>query len=137
MPPLEIEEFAEKLVLSVRDRSIRSCDGNLQPNASSAEALRWKSLLKSDSDLEIVRTIVPDCVDAVLFHLLDAIDNGAIKLNYVSEGGKTSHLQEDGHGELAGWYAGSDSWRARFSQERFIDDLADLKASLKNFDFGE
>ena len=29
--------------------------------------------------------------------------------------------------ELAGWYIGSDGWRAKYSKERFVDDFSDLK----------
>ena len=32
-----------------------------------------------------------------------------------------------GMGELAGWYMGSDGWRSKYSQQRFIDDFEDLK----------
>jgi hypothetical protein len=32
-------------------------------------------------------------------------------------------LTKDGHGELAGWYLGSDGWRATYSKERFVDDF--------------
>ena len=70
--------------------------------------------------------VVPDTVDDTIFHLLDAIDNGLLNLSFTAANGKKVDLPTDGLGELAGWYIGTGGWRALYSQERFIDDFADL-----------
>jgi transposase-like protein len=47
------------------------------------------------------------------------------------EDGSFVSLEELGLGEMAGWLMGSeDSWRARFSEERFHDPRADLRLEL-------
>ena len=42
MPIPEIEEFARVLIQQVRDTTIQSCDRQLQPDAGSAVAKRWR-----------------------------------------------------------------------------------------------
>jgi hypothetical protein len=125
MPSREIEEFARALVRQVRDASVRNCDGLLQPQASSPVALRWKSLGAPASD---VRIIVPDVVDETMFSLLQAIDQGALRLKFVSSTGREVDLTKEGKGELSGWYMGSGGWRAMFSEERYVDDFADMSS---------
>lgn len=123
MPSQEIEEFARALVRQVRDASVRSCDGLLRPQANSPVARRWKALEAPAADLG---AIVPDAVDEAVFNLLHAIDQGALRLKFVSSTGREVDLTEEGMGELAGWYMGSGGWRAMFSEERFMDDFADM-----------
>ena len=125
MPSQEIEEFAKALVRQVRDASVRNCDSLLQPQAASPVARRWKQLAASPSDL---KTMVPDAVDETVFSLLQAIDQGALRLKFVSGGGREIDLTEEGLGELSGWYMGSGGWRAMFSEERYVDDFADLSS---------
>jgi len=67
-------------------------------------------------------------VDETLFYLLQAIDQGVLRLSYTDESGQVVDLTEAGLGELSGWYMGSGGWRARYSQERFVDDFGDLRA---------
>jgi len=122
MPTPEIEEFARTLVQQVRDAAIRNCDALLEPQAGSPVARRWKSLAES-SDL---RTVIPDAVDEAVFGVLQAIDQGLLRLKYVSSSGREVDLTEEGQGELSGWYMGSGGWRAMYSAERFVDDFADL-----------
>ena len=123
MPSPEIEEFARELVRQVRDAAVRNCDALLQPQAKSPEARRWKQLGASPSDLRIV---ISDIVDETVFCLLHAIDEGGLRLKFVSSRGREINLTEGGLSELAGWYMGSGGWRAMFSQERYVDDFADL-----------
>jgi hypothetical protein len=123
MPTPVIEEFARTLVQQVRDAAIRSCDALTQPQAGSPVARRWKSLDATSSDL---RVVIPDAVDEAVFAVLQAIDQGLLRLKYVSTGGREVDLTEEGQGELSGWYMGSGGWRAMFSAERFVDDFADL-----------
>jgi len=124
MPSPEIEEFAKTLVRQVRDASVSNCDNLLTPQARSPVALRWKGLAASPSDL---RTVVPDAVDQTMFCLLYAIDQGELRLKFVSDSGREVDLTEEGRGELAGWYMGSGGWRAMFSEQRYVDDFADLR----------
>lgn len=123
MPTPEIEEFAKTLVRQVRDASIRRCDSLLLPQAASPVARRWKRLTAEPSEL---LTVVPDAVDEAVFGVLQAIDQGILRLKYVSSSGREVDLTEEGQGELSGWYMGSGGWRAVYSSERFVDDFADL-----------
>jgi hypothetical protein len=123
MPSPEIEEFARTLVRQIRDAAIRNCDGLLQPQAGSPVARRWRGLQASPSDLGVM---IPDAIDEAVFSLLQAIDQGVLRLKYVSSGGREVDLTEEGLGELSGWYMGSGGWRAMYSAERFTDDFSDL-----------
>jgi hypothetical protein len=125
MPIPEIEEFAKALVRQVRDASVRNCDNLLLPQASSSMAHRWKQLTASASD---IRTVVPDAIDKAVCSMLRAIDEGALRLKFVASSGREIDLTEEGLGELVGWYMGSGGWRAMFSEERYIDDFADLRS---------
>lgn len=123
MPSPEIEEFARTLVRNVRDAAVRNCDGLLQPQANSPVAQRWRSLGASASDLGV---IVPDTVDETIFSLLQAIDQGLLRLKFVTSTGREIDLTDEGLGELSGWYMGSGGWRGMFSEERYVDDFADM-----------
>lgn len=126
MPTFEIEEFAKALVEQVRDAAIQSSDRELQQNAGSPVAMRWKEAAM-DGQLEtIAKTLIPDIVDDTIFYLLQAIDQGLIKLSFTDSKGKMIDLEKDGFGELSGWYMGSGGWRKMYSKERFVDDFADL-----------
>jgi hypothetical protein len=70
--------------------------------------------------------IIADAVDGALFHLLFAIDDEHMALSFRASGGEVVDLAKDGSSELAGWYMGSDGWRAQYSKELYIDDFADL-----------
>ena len=126
MPSPEIEEFARLLVQEVRDAAIRGSDMALRPNTVYPAAKRWKEAAHDDDLKSIVRIVVPDTVDETVFHLLRAIDEGILNLSFTAANGKRVDLPRDGLGELAGWYMGTGGWRALYSQERFVDDFADL-----------
>jgi len=70
--------------------------------------------------------MIPDSIDEAVFQLLHAIDEGLLRLKYVSDSGREVDLRIEGGGELAGWYMMSGGWRAMFSNERFVDDFSDL-----------
>jgi hypothetical protein len=126
MPIPEIEQFAELLIRTVRDEAIRQCDSTLQPHAPSPVAVRWRAA-RGQADLTtLAREVVPDVVDDTVCALLRAIDDGALRLLFTAANGKTIDLPADGLGELVGWYMGTGGWRAQYSKERFVDDLADL-----------
>jgi len=65
--------------------------------------------------------LIPDSVDAAIYFLLKAIDDGVLRLMVVDSSGKEIDLNEDGSGELAGWYVGPDGWRDQYSTERLVD----------------
>ena len=123
----EIEEFARLLVEYVRDLSIRSSELGLRRPAVSPVAKRWAKAEGEESPAEFARTVIPDVVDEVIFHVLQAIDEGGLRLSFTASNGKVVDLTEEGLSELAGWYMGSDGWRAMYSKQRFVDDFADLK----------
>jgi hypothetical protein len=123
VPSPALVEFARTLVQQVRDAAIRNCDALLEPHARSAAARRWKGLGAASADL---RVVIPDAVDETVFGVLQAIDQGLLRMKYVCRDGREIDLTEEGQGELSGWYMGSGGWRALFSAERFVDDVADL-----------
>lgn len=123
----EIEEFAKMLVELVRDAAIQSNDRALLPTARYALAKRWAKAASEEPPLDFARVVIPDIVDDTIFYLLHAIDEGSLRLAYTAFNGTVVDLTAQGLGELAGWFAGSDGWRAMYSKERFVDDLTDLR----------
>jgi len=121
----EIEEFARALVRNVRDASIRNCDALSKGSDGSPIAKRWKDANPSLGS-ELPSVMIPDSIDEAVFQLLHAIDEGLLRLKYVSDSGREVDLRIEGGGELAGWYMMSGGWRAMFSNERFVDDFSDL-----------
>lgn len=120
MPRPEIEEFAKVLVREVRDRAVKGCDLNLRPGARSRTAVRWREAgITAGSQTNV---LIPDSVDAAVFFLLNAIDQGVLRLQYTTAEGNVVDLSRDGLGELSGWYMGSEGWRAMFSEERHEDE---------------
>jgi hypothetical protein len=111
MPIPEIEEFARILVQQVRDAAIQSCDRQLEPNAKSPIAKRWRNRVENAKPESSASVIIPDCVDETVFYLLQAIDQGLLKVSFSASNGKIVDLAADGLGELAGWYMGSGGWR--------------------------
>jgi hypothetical protein len=126
VPRPEIEEFARGLIREVRDMAISSCDNLLDPTANGAVAKRWRARLREVSCAEFARVLIPDCVDNTLFYLLNAIDSGLLRLSYRTADGTFTDLESSGEGELAGWYMASGEWRARYSEQRFVDDFEDM-----------
>jgi hypothetical protein len=116
MPTPEVEEFAERLMILVRDLAIQSCDRNLLSRMKSQEAMRWRVAMSGDAE-EFAKIAIPDCVDRVLFRLLDAIDNG-MGLFYRASNGDLVDLQKEGLMEMAGWLWGDEGWIKKYSKER-------------------
>jgi hypothetical protein len=89
-------------------------------------ANRWREAMATGTPEAIAQAVVPDCADEVVFYLLRAIDEGVLRLSYVSDSGDVVDLSEIGLGELSGWYMGSNGWRSQYSDQRFVDDFSDL-----------
>lgn len=121
MSSRQIDEFAKILVQEVRDAAIRECDIAQKPECQAITAKRWRRLGAADA-VPLMKTVIPDCIDEALFFLLHAIDQGILRLQFVTADGEVVDLSRDGKGEMAGWYAGgSEGWLAMYSKERFSD----------------
>ena len=125
----EIEEFAKILVEQVRDASIQSNDMALRSTAASPVAKRWAKAASEEAHLDFARVMIPDIVDETLFHLLQAVDEGFLRIAFTASNGKVVDLTTQGRGELSGWYMGSGGWREMYSKERFVDDFSDLRGN--------
>lgn len=116
MPGPEITQFAQILVREVRDAAISSLDVNLGPNARSATSKKWRAAgVKKGTQSEV---LIPDSVDAALYFLLKAIDDGILPLKLIHPDGTESNLEKSGLGELAGWYIGPEGWIDQYSKQR-------------------
>jgi hypothetical protein len=120
----KIDVFAEVLVRLVRDRAIRNCRTRLTPDTRSPIGKHWVSVVSAGNLEQIGDAIIPDCIDESIFCLLNAIDEGGLRLTFTEPDDQKVDLSVDGLGELAGWYMGGESWRERFSQERINNYLA-------------
>lgn len=89
-------------------------------------AVRWAQVLANGAPVDVARSVIPDCVDEAICYMLQAIDQGVLRLSFTDESGEALDLSEAGLGELSGWYTGSGGWRAQHSEQRFVDDFADL-----------
>lgn len=119
-----VDLFAENLIRLVRDRAIRNCSSNVGPGPKSPIGRHWTTALVRSNIDSIRDVIIPDCVDEVIWCLLNAIDKEELELLFVAPDGQMVDLCKDGLGELGGWYMGNDQgWRQRFSREKFIDYL--------------
>ncbi len=136
MPSAEIEEFATILIKQVRDEAIRSCDRTLRQDAKGPLAKRWKEMIQGRDSEALVRALIPDIVDKTVAQLLRSIDDEVLKLSFTTSNAKTCDLNEEGLGELVGWYAGIPGWRSTYSDERFNDDYADAREFIKTWKFG-
>ncbi len=122
----EIDTFVKLLIEQVRDNAVHSCDAECSKDSNSPIAARWRASILNASDRELVRAVIPDIVDQVIFYLLFAIDSGALPLKYVAPDGDSVDLSAAGRGELAGWYMGDGGWREKYSKERYNNDCGDL-----------
>lgn len=119
----EIEEFAKILIEWVRDAAIQS--NNRIFKEEHAIAKRWKEAMASSASLEeFAKLIIPDIVDSTISHLLGAIDQEVLRLTFTAADGKSIDLITETDG-LSGLYGGE--WCEKYTNERFVDDLANLK----------
>jgi hypothetical protein len=118
-----IHAFGQLLVRHVRDVAIRSCDLQLTPQSDTPLSRRWRQAALASGGAVPPEVLIPDCVDEAILAFLRAIDQGLLRLSFTATSGETVDLREASGGELAGRYGG---WRAKYSKERFADDVANL-----------
>ena len=122
-----VAQFADRVMQSVRDAAISDCDRLTDGRTKGPMGDRWRQALTDLTAKEAVSLLIPDIVDQVLFHLMDAIDNDHLPLSWQSQHQTSVSLALAGHGEMAGWVAmGKGGWIERFSKQRFNDYLSDL-----------
>jgi hypothetical protein len=122
-----IRQFAETLMQLVRDESISACDRLADGRTKGPEGEVWRQTLSDLTTPDAVSLLIPDIVDQVLFHLMDAIDNHHLPLAWQGQDHPCVSLALAGQGEMAGWVAmGKGGWIERFSKQRFNDYLSDL-----------
>lgn len=105
--------FGAKLVEHVRDEAIANLMINLSESCQSMTAKRWREAGGGPGRLE--KTLIQDSVDAAIYYLLHAVDQGVLHLLVRLENGETIDLTEEGNGELAGWFLGDEGWVEMFS----------------------
>lgn len=122
----QLAEFAERLVQQVRDKTIIACDQLAAGEVRGPLGSRWRQASGMNGAAALF-ALIPDIVDEVLFHLLDAIDNGQLQVGLRRTDGSFASLEELGQGEMAGWIAmGKGGWIERYSDQRYFDPLSDL-----------
>jgi hypothetical protein len=122
----EVDEFAKLLITHVRDMAVAGCDMSLRTDSNDAMAERWREKMRTGKVGALASEMIPDCVDDTLFYLLNAIDQGLLRMSFTTRAGKTVDLTEVGESEMSGWYMATNGWRSAYSKERFNDDFADL-----------
>jgi hypothetical protein len=122
----EVEEFAKLLIIHVRDMAISASDISLDPDANGPTAKRWREKMLSGESRDLAFEMIADCVDNAVFYLLNAIDQGLLRVSFTASSGKNVDLTEVGESEMSGWYMATDGWRDAYSKERFVDDLKDM-----------
>jgi len=71
---------AEILIRQVRDQPIRICDLLAAGRMRAPDGERWRSVLTTVEARSAVTELLPDIVDQVLAHLLNALDQGDLPL---------------------------------------------------------
>jgi hypothetical protein len=118
---VELQRFAQLLMLLVRDQSIKSCDALAAGRMGGEHGKRWRDLLADSRTRAAVQELIPDIVDQVLFQLLHALDQGDTPLAWQRPDGSYVDLYDLGRSEMAGWLVARDAegWRARHSSQRW------------------
>jgi hypothetical protein len=122
---IELRQFAELLMRLVRDKSIASCDALAAGRIGGASGRRWRELLSDDQTRDVVRTLIPEIIDEVLFYFVNALDADDLPLAWRRDDGSYVDLYELGGSELGGDLMVSDGWRAKYSSQRFFAPGAD------------
>lgn len=118
MPNAQIEEFAQKFMIAVRDAAIHQCDLRIDASAPTTPvSRRWKKAINTSVE-ELARILIADCIDSACAALFRAIDQGLLPLDYKTDAGEKISLEDAGMGGLCGSYLGAEGWRRRYSEER-------------------
>jgi hypothetical protein len=123
MPNARLEEFGKILVEWVRDNAIRSSDRRFGSDGATVVAKRWREASRNGATEEFVKVLIPDVVDDTIFYILQAIDQGVLKLSFRGPGGRVVNLANEGLGKLARTYM--TDWRVMYTKERYADDFSD------------
>jgi hypothetical protein len=109
----DLNRFAELLIHQVRDQPIRICDRLAAGRMHGPDGERWRSVLADRDARAAVTELIPDIVDQVLAHLLNALDQGDLPLAWRGTDGECVDLYDLGRSEMAGWLFGDDydSWQ--------------------------
>lgn len=111
-----LENFAVDMV-EIRDTTIDSVVFMTEPSYKGPRRERWRNALEG-ADVDEIRRVLVDVVDETIFHVLDAIDNGQLKL-YVVDGntpGTFRRLADLASEPLAWSFVGDDDgWRSTLS----------------------
>ncbi len=111
----EIDEFGRKMIELVRDPTIDSAE--VLKNKFSKSPARLKLNAYDEKTVqEILDIVLPDVIDDTIFHVLNALDGGGLRMIYQSDSGNACDLDEEGMGELAGWLFGDEGWIKSFSR---------------------
>ena len=125
-----VDELARDLISTVRDRAIDSCDQLAEAVVRGSLGERWRGLVDSSAAREVALELIPDVVDQMLFHLLDAIDNERLPLGW-KRADSFEGLADIGHGEMAGrLMMGEGGWIDQHSAKPHFDPLADSGDAL-------
>jgi hypothetical protein len=128
-----LDRFADLLIRHVRDQAIADADRLTAGQVGGPAGDRWRGITRGPAAAAALANAIPDVVDATVFALLDALDNGLIPPGFRDDDGDWASLDDIGQGEMAGWYStGSDGWRQRYSRQRHFDDLPDLRSSTSD-----
>jgi hypothetical protein len=118
-----VDEFARLVMRFVRDDAVRSADALFTNNARTGR--RWREIVATAAPADAIREVIPDIVDQAVDCLLDAIDQELLPLYFRLGEGEPVELCGANDTPMLAWYGGgSDSWLARFAEERYHDDVA-------------
>ena len=78
-------------------------------------------MARSATPEEFAKVRIADIVDYAISSVLYAVDDGLLKISFSRSSGKVVDLNSEGLGELAGWYTGSDGWRAILTSRQGMD----------------
>ncbi len=106
-----------QLLCRARDLAIQASDRNLRSNSKSYIAERWREAGVQPSPE--VAMVISDAVDEVLFQILCLMDSEELTVR-ITVDGESHQVDEDAIGELAGSYIGEESWRSKYSKQRWF-----------------
>lgn len=117
----EIIQFAQELIIQVRDNAIQALTVQLHStNLRSPTTKRWNEAKKSGDFNKFGEIMIADCIDEALFQFFNAIDEGSLNISYSTKDRLINLTKSETAGELAGWYIGE--WRYQFTKERVNDN---------------